>query len=197
MTKKLLLGLLLATFVLPSQAEEYVRFETTDGDVYIELFDEEAPLSVENFKQYVKDGFYDGTIFHRVIAGFVAQGGGYDIDFDKKETREPVKNESTNGLSNERGTLAMARTNEPDSATSQFYINLVDNDRLDAKEYRPGYTVFGKVVRGMNVIDSIAELPVGPAGPFGQNVPMRPVIIEKAELVAALPAEAGQDSSQD
>lgn len=175
---------------LPVLAEEYVRLHTTDGDIYIDLHEEKAPVSARNFRQYVEDGFYDGTVFHRVIPGFMAQGGGYDIDFKQQETREPIRNESDNGLSNKRGTIAMARTNEPDSATSQFFINLVDNERLDATSYRPGYAVFGEVVRGMDVVDSIAEIPTGPAGPFGQNVPMRPVIIESATIVEELPPAA-------
>lgn len=174
---------------LPVLAEEYVLLQTSEGDIYIDLNEEKAPITTENFRQYVEDGYYDGTIFHRVIPGFMAQGGGYDIDFKEQETREPIKNESDNGLSNLRGTIAMARTNEPDSATSQFFINLVDNERLDNKSYRPGYAVFGKVVRGMDVVDGIAEIPTGPAGPFRQNVPEKPVIIEDASMVSELPAE--------
>lgn len=169
-------------------AKEYVRLSITDGDVYIELFHDKAPVSAANFARYVKEGFYDGTLFHRVIPGFVAQAGGYDLDFHEKVTHEPIANESKNGLSNLRGTIAMARTSEPHSATSQFYFNLADNKRLDGKESKWGYTVFGKVIRGMEVLDEIAKIPTGPAGEFSQDVPFRPVIIEKAEMVTSLPA---------
>src|SRR5690606_22687723 len=130
-------------------AAVYVKLATTDGDIYLELDREKAPVTVANFVQYVTDGHYDGTIFHRVIPGFVAQGGGCTADFTEKPTRESIQNESKNGLLNIRGTLAMARTPEPHSAGAQWYINLVDNPRLDGSEFKWGYAVFGKVVRGM------------------------------------------------
>jgi len=138
---------------------------------------------VANFVQYVKDGHYDGLIFHRVIATFMIQGGGFDADMREKPTRAPIPLESRNGLNNLRGTVAMARTNVPDSATSQFFINVVDNAFLDAANARDGngYAVFGKVVSGMEVIDKIREVPVGNRGPH-QNVPQQPVVIRKATL---------------
>lgn len=165
----------------------YVKLAITDGDVYLSLNPLDAPKTVANFLQYVKDGHYDGTVFHRVIPGFVAQAGGYTADFKEKKTREPIENESRNGLSNLRGTIAMARTGDPHSATAQWYINLDDNTRLDATEHRWGYTVFGKVVYGMEVIDDIAEIPTGPAGPFGSDMPFRPVVIKTATVVEELP----------
>lgn len=175
----------------------YVKMQTSDGDIFLELNPEKAPKTVANFVQYVKDGHYDGTILHRVIPGFVAQGGGFTPDFKEKPTREPVENESKNGLSNLRGTIAMARTNEPHSATAQWYINLADNPRLDGKDYKFGYTVFGRVVEGMAVLDEIARIPTGPAGPFQSDVPFRPVVVEKAEVLEQLPEGIGQDRQQD
>ncbi|HEX6928455.1 MAG TPA: peptidylprolyl isomerase [Gammaproteobacteria bacterium] len=165
----------------------FVKLETSDGDVFLQLDAERAPKSVANFVQYVKDGHYDGTVFHRVIAGFMAQGGGYTTDFTEKETRAPIENESKNGLSNRRGTISMARTNDPHSATAQWFINLVDNPRLDGSEHRWGYAVFGEVVRGMEVLDGIAVIPTGPAGPFRSDVPFRPVVIKHAAVIEALP----------
>jgi peptidyl-prolyl cis-trans isomerase A (cyclophilin A) len=142
-----------------------------------------APKSVENFLQYVKDGHYDGTVFHRVISGFMIQGGGFDADMKQKATRAPIALESRNGLSNARGTIAMARTMVPDSATSQFFINVVDNPRLDAANSPDGngYAVFGKVVAGMEVVDKIRAVPVGDKAGH-QNVPQQPVVIKKATL---------------
>ena len=128
-----------------------VRLETTHGNITIELFEKEAPLSAANFLQYVEDGFYDGAIFHRIIAGFMIQGGGLDADFSSKKTRAPIKNEATNGLKNERGTLSMARTNDINSGTSQFFVNLKDNDFLDHKPGSYGYAVLGQVAEGMDV----------------------------------------------
>lgn len=130
--------------------------ETDRGTIRIALDRDEAPATVENFLTYAREGFYDDTIFHRVIPDFMIQGGGMTEDLERKETRDPIVNESDNGLSNARGTLAMARTNDPDSATSQFFINLTDNGRLDGQEGRPGYTVFGRVTDGMDVVDRIA-----------------------------------------
>lgn len=169
-------------------ANPYVMFETSDGTVYLEFYPQKAPKTVANFLQYVKDGHYDGVLFHRVIPGFVAQGGGYGTDFKEKTTRGPIENESKNGLSNLRGTIAMARETAPHTAAAQWYINLADNPNLDGNETKWGYTVFGKVVRGMAVIDSIAEIPTGPAGPFDRDVPFRPVVVKKATVVEQLPA---------
>ncbi len=170
--------------------------ETTDGMPVVDvrtnlgtftliLDRKRAPVTVDNFLQYVSDGFYDGTIFHRVIDGFMAQGGGYDVDYDKKDTRPPVINESNNGLSNLRGTIAMARLDNPDSATAQFFINLTDNTNLDSPPRPAGYTVFGKVSEGMNVIDNMAEISTGPGGPFRRDVPASMIIIEHVTVRSA------------
>lgn len=167
----------------------FVKLATSDGDIFLELNREKAPITVANFVKYVEDGHYDGTIFHRVIPGFVAQGGGHTVDFEEKPTREPIQNESKNGLLNIRGTIAMARTSDPHSASAQWYINLVDNPRLNGSDFKWGYAVFGKVVRGMDVVDEIALIPTGPAGPFKSDVPFRPVIVEKAVVIDALPPE--------
>jgi peptidyl-prolyl cis-trans isomerase A (cyclophilin A) len=160
-----------------------VRLATSQGDIVVQLDAAKAPKSAENFLQYVKDGHYDGTIFHRVIAGFMIQGGGFDETMKQKATRAPIGLESRNGLSNVRGTLAMARTMVPDSATSQFFINVVDNPRLDAANSPDGngYAVFGKVVAGMDVVDKIRAVPVGDKAGH-QNVPQQPVVIKKATL---------------
>lgn len=158
-----------------------VTFSTNLGDIVLELTPEKAPLTVANFLQYANDGFFDGTIFHRVIPGFVIQGGGFTEEFVRKPTRAPVKNEADNGLKNNRGTISMARTNDPNSATSQFFISLVDNTMLDhtAPSGRGwGYAVFGKVISGMEIVDKIAGLPTGPAGPFPQDVPQTTAIIQ-------------------
>ncbi len=162
-----------------------VELKTNLGDIVLELDRDKAPASVDNFVQYVRDGFYDGTIFHRVIPGFMIQGGGYTHDFDRKETRAPIKNEADNGLKNDRGTVAMARTSDPDSATAQFFINLVDNNFLNYQAPTMqgwGYTVFGKVVSGMDVVDKIAKEPTGRGGPFPKDVPQQTVVIEHASL---------------
>lgn len=152
-----------------------VELETDLGTIELVLYADKAPKTVENFLAYVDSGFYDGTIFHRVIPGFMAQGGGFTFDFQEKPTRDPVENESANGLSNARATIAMARTNDPNSATAQFYINLVDNSRLDGSAERPGYTVFGKVLLGMTVVQQIAAEPRGQhrAFPDAPNMPVR------------------------
>lgn len=156
-----------------------VVFSTNKGDFTIELFSDEAPISAENFLAYVDAGHFDGTIFHRVIPGFMIQGGGFDANMEQKSTREPIKNEADNGLKNSRGTLSMARTMVVDSATSQFFINLKDNDFLDHGDRDFGYAVFGKVVDGMDVIDEIAKVQTGSYG--GHNdVPQEPVIVNQA-----------------
>jgi cyclophilin family peptidyl-prolyl cis-trans isomerase len=160
-----------------------VLIETTAGSMTVELNPTRAPLSVKNFLEYVDSGFYEGTIFHRVVAGFVIQGGGYTTDHKLKPTRPNISNESGNGLSNLRGTVAMARTGEPHSADSQFFVNLVNNDRLDPMPTRWGYAVFGEIIEGMDVVDDIGYRATGPAGPFAQDVPAAPVIIEKVSLL--------------
>jgi cyclophilin family peptidyl-prolyl cis-trans isomerase len=163
-----------------------VSMQTSKGTITLELDAEKAPKTVENFLRYVDDGFYDGTVFHRVIGGFMIQGGGYTEDLEKKTTRDPVGNEADNGLKNERGTIAMARTNDPHSATAQFFINLENNAFLDhsGKNRRGwGYAVFGKVTDGMDVVDSIAAIRTGPKGPFPKDVPLEPVVIEKVTRI--------------
>lgn len=157
-----------------------VIFATTLGDIKIELFPEQAPVTVENFLKYVDSGFFDGTIFHRVIPGFVLQGGGFDAQMTQKKTAEPIKNEADNGLKNSRGTLSMARTQAVDSATSQFFINLADNAFLDHGERDFGYAVFGRVVEGMEVVDAIAAVPTADHG-MHQNVPVEPVVVTEAK----------------
>jgi cyclophilin family peptidyl-prolyl cis-trans isomerase len=155
-------------------------FETTLGSFEVELFEKEAPVSAKNFQDYVEEGFFDGIIFHRVIPGFMIQGGGFEPGMKQKKTRAPIKNEATNGLKNKRGTLSMARTNDINSATAQFFVNLVDNDFLDhAGPANYGYAVFGKVTSGMDVIDKIAK--VATTNRSGhQNVPASDVVISKA-----------------
>jgi peptidyl-prolyl cis-trans isomerase A (cyclophilin A) len=152
---------------------------TNYGKITVELYPKEAPVSVENFIKYVEDGFYDGTIFHRVIPGFVIQGGGFTDTMVQKPTRPPIANEAANGLKNRRGTLSMARTQDINSATSQFFVNLQDNNILDHGERDFGYAVFAKVTDGMDVVDQIAAVATSDSGPH-QNVPVRPVVIESA-----------------
>ena len=158
-----------------------VIFSTTLGDIKIELFKDKAPITTENFLSYIKDGFFDGTIFHRVIPGFMIQGGGMTPDMMDKDTKDPIKNEAKNGLKNERGTLSMARTSAIDSATSQFFINVNDNKFLDHGVRDFGYAVFAKVVEGMDVVDKIAAVKTGSKG-FHSDVPIEPVIIISAKL---------------
>jgi peptidyl-prolyl cis-trans isomerase A (cyclophilin A) len=160
-----------------------VKIATSAGDIVIELDAAKAPKTVDNFVQYVKAGHYDGTVFHRVIASFMIQGGGMTADMKEKATRAPIPLESKNGLSNARGTVAMARTNDPNSATAQFFINVKDNERLNAANSPDGngYAVFGKVVSGMDVVDKIRDVPTGNKGPYS-DVPTTPVTINKATL---------------
>lgn len=153
-----------------------ITIKTSHGDIDIELFEEAAPISCENFRQYVADGHFDGTVFHRVIPNFMVQGGGMDENLQSKATRDPIKNEADNGEKNERGTLAMARTGVVDSATSQFFINLSNNDFLNHGGRDFGYAVFGKVSNGMDVVDAIAAVPTGNSGGH-QDVPLDPVSI--------------------
>ncbi len=161
---------------------ERVVLDTNHGTIVVELNPEKAPITVANFLDYVDRGWYDGTIFHRVMDGFMIQGGGFMTDLQKKITRPPIRNEADNGLSNRRGTIAMARTSDPDSATAQFFINLVDNDGLDPEQSRDGvgYAVFGKVVEGMETVDSIAKVEVKP-GPIGNHIPVEQVVIRSAK----------------
>ena len=165
-----------------------VKFATSEGDFVVEVYSDKAPKTVENFLQYVKDKHYDGTIFHRVISNFMVQGGGYDGAYAEKKTRAPVAHEGREALAkggpkNTVGTLAMARTNDPDSASSQFFINVKDNDFLNPSAQAPGYTVFGKVTSGMDVVNKIKSVPTGSGGPFASDVPQTPVVIKSATLV--------------
>ena len=172
-----------AALALPVWAADRVKLSTTAGDIVVELDREKAPVSTENFLAYVKAKHYDGTIFHRVIPTFMIQGGGMDAKMAERPTRAPIKNEARNGLSNVRGTLAMARTAAPDSATAQFFINVVDNPFLDAANARDGhgYAVFGRVVDGMDVVDKIREVPTGNVG-MHANVPRMPITLIKATV---------------
>jgi len=175
------LALLIAA--APAWAQHKVRLATSEGDIVLELDAAKAPKTVDNFLTYVKAGHYDGTIFHRVIPSFMVQGGGMKPDMSEKKTLSPIPLESRNGLSNVRGSVAMARTMDPNSATAQFFINVVDNAFLDQPNARDGngYAVFGKVVAGMDVVDKIRGVPTQSAGPH-QNVPVKPVLIRKATL---------------
>jgi cyclophilin family peptidyl-prolyl cis-trans isomerase len=161
-----------------------VVLETSHGDIAIELFAKEAPESVANFLQYVDDGFYCGAIFHRVIPGFMIQGGGFNADFSAKETRAPIKNEAKNGLKNSRGTVAMARTNDINSASAQFFINLKDNEFLDNKPGSYGYAVFGRVTDGMDVVDQIAAVKTGRRKGY-EDAPLEAVTIVAARRLDA------------
>ena len=181
----LIVLLLCSQLVLAENQSPRVRLQTNLGDIVVTLNEAKAPKSVVNFLRYVKEGFYDGTIFHRVIDGFMIQGGGYTPDFTQKPTREPVENEANNELKNDRGTIAMARTNMPHSATSQFFINVVDNDFLNFRAPTMqgwGYTVFGKVEEGMDVVDKIRKIPTGRGGMFPKDVPQQEVRIIKATI---------------
>jgi len=166
----------------PDAAHPRVALDTSKGRIVLELYPDKAPKTVANFLQYVKSGHYDGVIFHRVIDGFMIQTGGFTADMSQKPTKEPIQNEADNGLKNERGTIAMARTGDPHSASAQFFVNTVNNDFLNHKSKTPqgwGYTVFGKVVEGMDVVDQIAKVRTGTRSGF-QDVPVEPVVIKKA-----------------
>jgi len=163
-----------------------VLFKTSMGDITVELEPDRAPNTVANFLAYVKAGHYDGTIFHRVISNFMIQGGGFNSDYRRLPTNAPIQNEADKGLSNERGTIAMARTSDPHSATDQFYINLKFNGSLDFRSKNGsgwGYTAFGRVIDGMNIVARIGLVKTGPGGPFPTDVPQEPVVIEKATIV--------------
>ncbi len=180
-------ALLVAAASIPAtQAKEnpVVEMKTSKGDIKIELYADKAPVTVENFLSYAKDGHYNGTVFHRVIDGFMIQGGGYDSDLKEKSTKAPIKNEATNGLKNDKGTIAMARTSDPHSASAQFFINVKDNDFLNHRDTGQGYgyAVFGKVVGGMDVVESIEKVKTGSRGMHG-DVPVEPVVIESVTVV--------------
>ena len=187
----LLLCLLLVPHLAAAQARRAgcarrsprVRVVTTAGNFVIELDRTRAPMTVEAFLKYVNQGFYSGVIFHRVVAGFIAQAGGYTADMEQKPVTEAVINESGNGLSNLRGTVGFARSNDPHSGTSQFYVNLADNIDLNPRPTRWGYAVFGKVIEGMEVVDDIGHRPTAGGGPFDRNVPVEPIVIERIELI--------------
>lgn len=169
-------------------ANPKVLLHTSMGDITLELYPDKAPKTVENFLRYVNEGFYDGTLFHRVINNFMIQGGGWTQNLMHKRTHAPIRNEANNGLSNLRGTVAMARTRDPNSAAAEFFINVVDNKRLDYVgdangTVSWGYCVFGKVVSGMDTVDKIKAVDTGPQGPFQSDVPKTPVVIEKASVV--------------
>lgn len=186
--------LILSPGVAADTPQPRVQLTTDEGTITVALFPDKAPLTVANFLQYVDEGYYDGTIFHRVIPGFVAQGGGLTYDFTRKPPREPIANESNNGLSNKPMSLAMARHSDPDSATSQFYINLNHNPSLDATEKRPGYAVFGEVVDGYDTVVAIVEAPRGNYKQFpdAPNVPIR--ILEARRLATDADAPSQEPS---
>lgn len=161
-----------------------VEMDTSMGKIVLELAPDKAPESVDNFLKYARDGFYNGTVFHRVIPGFMVQGGGFDEKMNQKPTRAPIRNEARNGLHNDRGTIAMARTSQPHSATAQFFINHVDNGKLDYPSFDGwGYAVFGKVTQGMDVVDKIAKVPTAASGMY-ENVPQTPVVIRSIKLIS-------------
>jgi peptidyl-prolyl cis-trans isomerase A (cyclophilin A) len=167
---------------LAAKGDPHVLLTTSAGNIELELNAQKAPVSVKNFVDYVNNGFYNNTIFHRVIPGFMVQGGGFTTDMQQKQTNAPIKNEADNGLRNLRGTIAMARTAEKDSATSQFFINVTDNAFLDHGQRDFGYAVFGKVVKGMDVADKMAQVPTKDVGPY-QNVPSKPIVILSAKVL--------------
>ena len=186
----LVLALLLAATGAYAQSGEgmpsYVSIQTSQGDILIELDSASAPKSVENFLAYVREGAYNGTIFHRVVGDFVVQGGCFTPDFEQRHTHSPIPTEATNGLLNKRGTIAMARSKDQDSATNQFFINLSDNIHLNHHAPTPGYwgyAVFGKVVQGMDVVDRIGQSVTGKGGPFPTDVPQSPIVITQAGIV--------------
>jgi len=160
-----------------------VKLETSAGDIVIELNEKAAPVTVKNFLRYAEESFYDGTIFHRVIPNFMIQGGGFKSDMQQKKTHEQIVNEAKNGLKNDRGTIAMARTNDPNSATAQFFINHKNNDSLNYSPQNPGYAVFGKVIEGMDVVDKIAAVKTSRKGTYS-DVPVEPVVIKSAKVIS-------------
>ena len=171
---------------LQATGKPKVHFKTTMGDFTVELEPDKAPQTVANFLQYVREGHYDGLIFHRVIKAFMVQGGGFDKNYNKTATREPIENEADKGIPNERGTIAMARTNDPHSATNQFFINVKFNGFLNHRSKSQqgwGYTAFGRVIDGMSIVGRISMMKTGPGGPFPSDVPVEQVIIEKAKII--------------
>ena len=182
-----LLALTVSQSTLAESTKPRVLMQTSMGEIVLELEPEKAPKSVENFLRYVNDGFYDGTIFHRVIDGFMIQGGGFTPDYEKKDTRPPIINEADNGLRNIIGTVAMARTSDPHSATAQFFINVNNSSFLDFRDKTPrawGYAVFGRVIKGMDTVATIKGVYTGPGGPFPKDAPQEKVIIEKVTLIS-------------
>lgn len=173
----------LSATAFASDAAPQVKFETSLGNFVVEVYPDKAPKTVENFLLYVKSKQYDGTIFHRVIPNFMVQGGGYTVKYDEKIARPPIVLEAQNGLKHETGTIAMARTNEPNSARAQFFVNVKENSFLNAKGAADGYTVFGRVVSGMETINKIKDVPTGSGGPFPSDVPKTTVLINSATLV--------------
>ena len=196
-TRTTLLAMLLAPAALLSAAvradepNPQVKVTTSMGDFVVEVRQDRAPMTAANFLRYVREGFYSGTLFHRVVANFVIQGGGHDAaSYTLKSTHENVFNESGNGMQNKRGAVGMARGELPHSGNAQFYVNLVDNPDLDPVPTRWGYTVFGRIVQGMDVIDRIGETPTGAMGPFKSDAPLKPVVIEKMEIISGAAAAA-------
>ncbi|MCK5719262.1 MAG: peptidyl-prolyl cis-trans isomerase [Thiomargarita sp.] len=191
---KYIINIALLLFIAQASSAEtqqpiQVNMQTSAGTIVIQLNQEKAPKTVANFLTYVNAGFYDGTIFHRIINNFMIQGGGFTPNFQQKTTNKPIANEANNGLKNVRGSIAMARTGNPHSATSQFFININDNAFLDYKAANQrgwGYTVFGKVVEGMEIVNKIKQSETGSGGPFRQDVPKKPIIIEKVSVVEAV-----------
>lgn len=192
----LVLTPVLAGAQVTSSLAPRVRIETSEGAFVLELDTVRAPLSAENFLRYVRDGFYDGTVFHRVIPNFVVQGGGYDSGLSERKAHPPIPNESGNGLSNRRGTVGLAREENPHSGSSQFYINLMDNAALDPLPSRWGYAVFGKVVEGMDVVDRIAHLPTHTVEHFGPDVPVARPAIKRAWVIENEPAPASAPTAE-
>jgi cyclophilin family peptidyl-prolyl cis-trans isomerase len=185
MLKPLILVATLLAGTAAQAANPMVEIKTNQGVMSLELYPDKAPESVKNFLEYAKSGFYDGTVFHRVIDGFMIQGGGFDTGYNQKPTRAPIKNEADNGLKNELYTVAMARTGDPHSATAQFFINVADNDFLNHRAPNPrgwGYAVFGKVVKGQEVAAAIAKAKTGAGGPFSSDVPVKQVVMEKVTV---------------
>jgi cyclophilin family peptidyl-prolyl cis-trans isomerase len=196
---KLLLSLAFTLTTISAIAAPSVEFQTNQGNFTVELYPEKAPKTVANFLQYVKDGYYENTIFHRVINHFMIQGGGFERDLSEKSTRAPIPNEASNGLLNQTGTIAMARTADPDSATAQFFVNLFDNQFLDYAGPDPeqiGYCVFGKVTSGIEVVQKIGLLPTNTVGRYS-DVPVKPVIIKSAKILGELAKDAPKDAASE
>jgi cyclophilin family peptidyl-prolyl cis-trans isomerase len=190
-------GLSISTAALSQAANPQVEFKTSAGSITVELYQDKAPKTVANFLQYVKGGYYKGTIFHRVIPGFMIQGGGFERGMREKKPRASIDNEAGNGLKNDTGTIAMARTSAPHSASAHFFINVANNDALNYREPTPsgfGYAVFGKVTKGMDVVNKIVSVPTGNAGGH-QNVPLTPIVIEEAVVVAASAASPAKSAA--